>query len=309
MAIFSDQFVSVEPAIVVDSIKEKGYFSFEKAVNSEFLQELTTELSQYRPSININSPAPVWLNDQYFFPQAFAACRSYYDYIVSEKILSICRAAFDDSYRLKCHRYYETSYGHSMEWHADNVTNNQEVTETDGFIFILYVNDVFDGEFQLVTNSYEERKSGEWSYAYSNRYIEDNYADRIQSFAMPAGSIVIYDTYGIHRAKPITAKGFTRKSIFFQVDSSNRNAEEIIVNPAFITTFNDEIARYLGFGQVQDFKSNPQSNVKHIPIPVLLRFGLDVLKAVSVRSIKYVFRKILSHDQKMKIARKWDVHL
>ncbi len=224
-------------------------------------------------------------------------------------MLSICREAFEDKFRLKCHRYYETSYGHSMEWHADNVTNEGMVTDTDGLIFILYVNDVFDGEFQLISNSYKDRKSGEWSYNYTNKYIEDTYSERIETFNMPAGSIVIYDTYGIHRAKPIVTKGFTRKSIFFQVDSNNRNAEEIVVNPAFITNFNDEISRYLGFGQKQDFKSNPDSNVKHVPGPVLWKFQREILKVALLRSVKYAFRKLLSHDQKMKVAKKWDIHL
>ena len=301
--IFTEEFLKIDPASVGRAIVDQGYFSFARAVKPEFLEKLNAEIRQYKPGANLNTVAPVWFNEQYFFPHAMATSKSYFDYITSPFLRTVSAVKFPNGFRLKCHRYYETRHGHSMEWHADNVTNDGKVTGVDGLIFILYVNDVFDGEFQLVLGSYEERRQGQWTYNYTNDYIEKNYASRVKSFAMPAGSIVVYDTYGIHRAKPIVTNGYTRKSIFFQVDSDERFAEQIYLNPAFFDSNDPDLLQYLGFGKKHDYLANPVATINDMPAPQLLRFMAEVVAAMIYRFRYGLFHSLLTHDQRMKWVR------
>jgi hypothetical protein len=189
-----------------------------------------------------------------------------------------------------------------MEWHADNVTNEGVVTDIDGLIFILYVNDVNDGEFQLVANSFKDRKVGIWSYNYTNKFIEDTFSSKIKSFKMPAGSIIVYDTYGIHRAKPIISRSFIRKSIFFQVDASPDNAEKILLNPAFFSQRDPDLLDYLGFGEKHDFPANPPSSLRDMPLKPLLRLQGAILRAALARFKYGLTKRVLSHDVRMRLT-------
>lgn len=301
--IFVDNFLALKPSDVVKSITEQGFFSFSQAVRPDFLRRLQDEIQSHKPALNANNVAPVWYNDQFFFPHAMSCSQSYFDYVTSRALRNICREKFSVDFRLKSHRYYETGYGHSMEWHADNVTNDGVVTNVDGLIFILYVNDVFDGEFQLVSGSYKDRKSGSWSYNYTNQFINDNYSSKIKSFAMPAGSLIVYDTYGIHRAKPIATKGYTRKSIFFQVDADSRFAEQTLVNPAFFRDCGPDLISYLGFGKKYDFLPNPQSSIRNVPAKQLLRMVPQIAQALVYRLKLSIIESCLTHDQRMRYAR------
>jgi len=300
--IFSSEFLTVNPTDVSKSVQDSGYFCFPSAVKVSFLDGLQRELSTHVPSANCNDVAPVWLNEQYFFPHALACSASYFRYVTSRFLRSICHAKFGSQFRLKCHRYYETRPGHSMEWHADNVTNEGVVTDVDGLIFILYVNDVNDGEFQLVTNSFKERKVGIWSYNYTNKFIEDKFSSKIKSFKMPAGSIIIYDTYGIHRAKPIVSKSFIRKSIFFQVDASPNNAEKLLLNPSFFAQRDSDLLDYLGFGQKHDFPANPPSSLRDVPLKPLLGFQKAIIRAGIARFRYGLTKRTLSHDARMRFT-------
>jgi len=300
--IFDPEFLRVAPGAVADAIRDQGYFSFPRAVRPEFLARMQQELAAHAPRANHNDVAPVEFNEQYFFPHALACSLSYYRYVTSRFLRELCTAKFGERFRLKCHRYYETRHGHSMEWHADNVTNTGVVTDVDGLIFILYVNDVEDGEFQLVSDTFKERKEGIWTYNYTNSYIEQTFGSRIRSFRMPAGSIILYDTYGIHRAKPIVSRSFTRKSIFFQVDASPDNAEKILINPAFVDDRDERLLDYLGFGQKHDFPANPPTLLKHAPVGMLLRFQKSVLMAFASRLMYGMGKTFLSHDGRMRWA-------
>ena len=85
---------------------------------------------------------------------------------------------------------------------------------------------------------------------------------------MPSGSLIIYDTYGIHRAKPVKNKSFVRKSVFFQVDANMENAEPIIVNTEFITEMNNQIYMFLGFGLAGQYDVFPKTKLNSLPLNI-----------------------------------------
>src|SRR5690606_30686500 len=129
-------------------------------------------------------------------------------------------------------RYYETYGRHHMQWHTDNKTD-RSFSHIPGLIFIAYVEDVEDGEFQYVRGS--QNWSGDSAYSdYSDAFIQENYAHEVRSFKAPKGTIVIYDIYGIHRGKPVSDRKFVRKRLFFQVDSKIDSAEPILLNTSFL---------------------------------------------------------------------------
>ena len=300
---FKKSFLEIDPDKIISEVRQKGYFSFSEALSDKFLNSLKYEISSFHPGINKNMACPVWSNTQYYFTHALASSQSYFNLLTSPFIRSIAKSKFNDYFRLKCHRYYETYYGHSMEWHADNVTNEGMVTDVDGLIFIIYINDVFDGEFQLIEGTNKERKKEKGTYNYTNNFIDKNYSDQIKIFSMPAGSIIIYDTFHIHRAKPIINKNFVRKSIFFQVDASDEHSEKLLINPQFFNTkesVNNDNLEYLGFGKNAEFESIPVTDEKDLPVRQIFNFGLKLFKAFVIKIYRILIHKILTHDQKMR---------
>jgi hypothetical protein len=305
--IFSEEFIKLDPKKIADEININGYFSFSKAVNIDVVKKIENDLSKRELGINSNFISPVWCNNQYFFTHALASSKTYYDLVTSEKLRSIAKSKFKNYFRLKCHRYYETFPSHHMNWHEDNVDNDGVAHDNDGLVFIIYINDVFDGEFQLIegTNlkkNLEERKSN-----YSDKFINEKFNNKIKSFKLKAGSIIIYDAWHIHRAKPITDKKFTRKSIFFQVETAPNYAEKILLNPEFIEKAFDkdtELLSYLGFGVPAKYMPDPITNINMLPFKNNLKFVKNAIKSGLINGIKNLVKIFLSHDQIVRIATK-----
>ena len=100
---------------------------------------------------------------------------------------------------------------------------------------------------------------------------------------MPSGSLIIYNTYGVHRAKPVFNKSFVRKSVFFQVDSEINNSEPIILNTEFITKVNDDIKMFFGFGHRSNYEVYPKTSINSLPLTK------KILKIL----IKYILQRFL----------------
>ncbi len=306
--IFNEKFLEIDDQNIINKIENTGFFFFEEAIKKEFLNQISNDLSGKEFGVNDNFSTPVVTRTQYYFTHALTTSKNYFDLIISNKFLSLAKSKFNDKFRLKCHRYYETKYGHHMTWHADNVDNQGNIHENDGLIFIIYVNDVFDGEFQLIqgTNLKENHHERKLNYS-SDKFVEENFADKVVSFKGKAGSIIVYDTWHLHRAKPINNKNFIRKSIFMQIDQSMRNSEKIILTPDFINKDqikNLELMTYLGFGEKSDFPSAPIASHKNLPIKSLVGLIYKSL-IVSVKNmVKTILSKILTQDQILKIVLK-----
>ena len=306
--IFNDNFLKLKEKDIIDEIENTGYFFLENAIKKDHLDQIIVDLSDKNFGLNNNFITPVWAKTQYYFTNALATSQAYFNLITSSKFLSIAKTKFNNNFRLKCHRYYETMFGHHMVWHADNVDNQGNVHENDGLIFIMYVNDVFDGEFQLIkeTNLKENHSERKLNYS-SDKFVEKNFQDKIISFKGKAGSIIIYDTWHLHRAKPIKSKSFIRKSIFMQVDKSMRNSEKIVLTPDFLNkeqTKNQELLTYLGFGEKSDFPSAPTATYKNLPDKYLFSLIGKSLIEIIKSFIKKILKKILTQEQFLKLTLK-----
>jgi ectoine hydroxylase-related dioxygenase (phytanoyl-CoA dioxygenase family) len=264
MRIFTKDFLEYSEQNISDHLDKNGYFSYERALSNEFINAIFESVDTNRFSINTNWISGVYTEQQYYLTHMLAVSKEFYSYATHDKIMSISKKILGDKIRLKAMRYYETMGNHRMQWHTDNKTD-KGFAHIPGIIFICYLVDVYDGEFQYVSGSHEW--SGIRAYSdYSDSEIEEKFQDQIVSFKKPAGSIIIYNTYGVHRAKPAEDKRFTRKSLFFQVDSDVNSAEPLILNPAFCDNLTDDRKDYLGFGMNSNYQIFPNSKFKNHPV-------------------------------------------
>jgi hypothetical protein len=263
-ALFSGKFLSVNIDRIVSDLNEKGYYAFPSAISQDTLKTIERDATQTRIGLNENSVSGVYSEKQYYLTNLLAVSKTFYNFATSSFVLKICERYLGNEFRLKALRYYETYGGHHMQWHTDNKTD-KAFAHIPGIIFIFYVSDVEDGEFQYIEGSH--LWSGEKAYSdYTDEFIEANYESAIRSFKMPSGSLLIYNTYGIHRARPVRKKTFVRKSVFFQVDSEIQRSEPIIVNTEFITQLNDQIAMFLGFGKPSGYEVFPKTTLNSLSL-------------------------------------------
>lgn len=90
--------------------------------------------------------------------------------------------------------------------------------------------------------------SKDFKYPNFDTYVLEKYKDKIQSFKMPKGSIVIFDNKTIHRAKPYLDFFWRRESLFFQVDNDIEDGEKILLNAEFLNDLNTKKNMFLGLG-------------------------------------------------------------
>ncbi|GJH19921.1 phytanoyl-CoA dioxygenase family protein [Caballeronia novacaledonica] len=263
-ALFTPEFLSVDVGHVVDELNQKGYFAFPSALSPEAIETIERDATETKHELNVNKVSGVFSERQYYLTNLLAISRTFYEFSTSPFVFGVCEGYLGDQFRLKALRYYETYGGHHMQWHTDNKTD-REFAHIPGIIFIFYVSDVEDGEFQYVEGSH--LWSGEKAYSdYTDEFIADNFSSSVKSFKMPRGSLVIYNTYGIHRARPVADKNFVRKSVFFQVDSEINKSEPIIVNTEFISRLDDRISTFLGFGRPSNYEVFPNTSLNSLPL-------------------------------------------
>jgi hypothetical protein len=262
--IFTDKFLAVDPVKIADALRTSGFFAMEDAVTPDFLDRIEADVARNRFGFNLNQVTGVFCNRQYYLVDMLAVSKAFFEYCTHPAVFAISRQRLGPRFRLQSLRYYETFGKHYMQWHTDNKTD-RGFAHIPGLIFIAYVSDVTDGEFQYVSGS--QTWSGEKGYNdYPDEFVTDNYGKDIVGFKLPRGSVIIYNTYGIHRAKPVQDENFVRKSLFFQVDTELNNAERIIVNTAFVDKLDDETKMFLGFGLPGDYAVFPKTSLRSLPL-------------------------------------------
>ena len=97
-------------------------------------------------------------------------------------------------------------------------------------------------------------------------YIEKNFSKDIVGFKKPKGSIIIYNSFGVHRAKPSKNKDFVRKTLFIQVDREINHSEPILIKTEYLNKFDERIKLFLGFGKRAGQKIYPPTNLYTMPI-------------------------------------------
>jgi hypothetical protein len=259
---FTREFLSLDPSKVAQALETDGVFAVDQALTAETVQALTRDVEENRTGFNRNGITGVYYLHQFYLCHMLAVSRTFTELVTHPKILEITERVIGPEFRLKALRYYETYGQHHMQWHTDNKTD-RSFAQIPGIIFIAYISDVQDGEFQYVKGSH--RWSGEKAYNdYSDAFVDETLSRDVVSFKGRAGKLVIYDTYGIHRARPVQDVDFVRKSLFWQIDREISRAEPILLNPEFLTAPDSRLMRYLGFGLPTEYHRFPQTGIRTI---------------------------------------------
>jgi hypothetical protein len=249
---------------ILNDLRTKGYHTIDAFIKLDDVEEIENDVTKNRYSLNQNTLNGLYYETQYYFINLLSDSKKCYDFITSNFLLNICQNYLGDSFRLRALRYYETMSGHIMKWHTDNKQDRKKI-KFNGLIFIIYISDVEDGEFQFIEGSHKFSDKFD-SPELSDEFINSNYSNLIKSFKLPKGSLIIYDATGIHRAKPFTDNNYVRKSLYFQVDAYEENGEKILLNSRFLNNLTPEIKKILGLGKENNYPTYPNTNLNRMPI-------------------------------------------
>ena len=187
MDVFTQEFLNCNNSKIVNEIKTKGFFKFENALTQDFINNIIADVQKADLSLNKNNIAGVYFThgNQFFLTHMLAASKNFYNYCTNLKVINFCKEIFGNLFRLKALRYYENFGGQHMQWHTDNRRYDKDKGETHttapGIIFLAYLSDVEDGEFQYI------EKSHIWSgenthHDYTVDYVEQNFKKDVVGF-------------------------------------------------------------------------------------------------------------------------------
>ena len=269
---------------ILNDIENKGYSTVESFFDQNSVKSILADTTKNKFKINENASTGIFYETQYYFMHLLAESQKCYDFITSKFVIKLCDQYLGNKYRLHASRYYETMSGHNMKWHVDN-KRGIELIDMKGLIFIVYLCDVDEGEFQYIEGSH---KFDNDTPDILSELINNKYKHLIRSLKMPIGSIVIYDARGIHRAKTFNNNNYARKSLYFQVDAIDESAEKIIVNTKFLKNINPDIEKILGFGKKYEDSTYPKTNLNRYPIN--LKVLMLILKWFIYRISRFILR-------------------
>jgi len=297
---FTEKFENTNGIEIKNIIDENSYFSMESAINTETVKNILSEVDLFNLNFNSNDITPVHTDTGYFASSGMARSETLYNLLTSNKIFDICREYLGKEFRLKCHRVYSTDPFTRGTWHTDNKDHGKVNTSVKGIVFLIYLNDIIDGEFQAIKKSH--KKSHAYNFSnFDEDFIKNFNKDDVTSFKYPAGSIIIFDSRTIHRAKPYFKFLWKRKSLFFQIDNDIDDGEKIIVNTSFIKKFDKEIGNFLGIGKKNTMPHEPYNNkIKNLGLINIFKLQIKLFHATIFRTItlgKFIF----TGDMKRKI--------
>ena len=106
--IFTEKFLNLDHKLIHEELKIKGFFSFDKALTDNFINQIEEDVDAAGLSLNNNSVGGVYFThgSQFFLTHMLAVSKSFFNYSTSPKVFDICNDYFNDKYRLKSLRYY-----------------------------------------------------------------------------------------------------------------------------------------------------------------------------------------------------------
>lgn len=247
------------------SIKENGYYFIEDFLDISAIDSISKELKLWNVKLNSNDLSPVYNRASMFYSNALAESKTLFNFLTDKSIIDICNNIIGSQFRLKAHRVYNLSKNYKFPWHTDNKSVDVK-NDSNGIVFIIYMDDVKDGETQVIKGSHK------YSHKYNksnldNSFVNKNFKDDIISLYGNKGSLIIFDQSIIHRGKPITSSKINRSAIFFQIDNNMENAERLLLNSEFLNKKDIEIYKNIfGFGKKASFPVSPDTtSLKTIP--------------------------------------------
>ncbi len=265
-AVFSRQFLDMPATEIAEALRTTGYVAVEGALDPAVADAILADVDDLRFEINRNAPPNVMVGAQTYANHIFARSRAAFDLVVSERVLGILGAGLGDSFRIVGKRVYETGADHYMPFHSDVGKPCTDARRLDAIVFIFYLNDVFQGEWEIVENSHlwGERTVGSRA---DDAALLARSDVKVRGLQMPKGSVVIYNGRLLHRARRFKDKAYRRRSFFFQTNRDAKGGEPMLVDASFIQPdLAPEARMLLGFGSPSIVPSYPASSPQTLPI-------------------------------------------
>ena len=297
--IFSQDFLNISDNEISNEISECSFFSKKSVISKDLIKNMLDEINLFEIKLNSLEISSVHDQDGYYMSNGLAKSKTLFDLLTSEKIMNISKSYMGEKFRLKCHRVYSVSSGAKNPWHTDDKKYGIKNQNIKGLVFIIYLNDVYNGEFQAIKGSH--LFSEDFNHPNFDTNIIKNYKDKIVSFKMPAGSIIIFDNKSIHRAKPYIDFFWRRKSLFFQIDNEVEDGEKIIVNTKFLNELDKNKSQLLGVGKKSDMPHEPsKTGLNTLNLKTIIRIQLSLFSAIYKR-IYFSLKFFVSDQVKRKI--------
>ena len=299
---FSQEFLNTPANVISSEISKNSFFSKKSILKEDIIEKIMLETELFDLKFNSLDISPVHDHDGYYMSNGLAKSKTLFNLLTSNEITNISEEYLGKKYRLKCHRVYSVSSGAKNPWHTDDKKYGTKNENVKGLVFIIYLNDVFDGEFQAVRGSHIY--SRDFKYPNFDTHVMEKYNKDIVSFKMPKGSIVIFDNKTIHRAKPYLNFFWRRKSLFFQIDNEIDDGEKIIVKTEFINNLTENQSMLLGMGQPSKMPHEPsRTGITTINFNTILILQLQIFKAIKSRLLHNI--KLLLSDKTKRFIQKF----
>ena len=91
--------------IILDNLKDKGYFAIESFLDNETIQEIEKDTIKNRYSLNKNCQNGIYYETQYYFINLLAESKKCYDFCTSNFVIDLCKSYLGDIFRLRALRY------------------------------------------------------------------------------------------------------------------------------------------------------------------------------------------------------------
>jgi hypothetical protein len=298
---FSQEFLTTSSKNISNEISKNSFFYKESILNEDTIKKIISETELFDLKFNSLEVSSVHDYDGYYMSNGLAKSKTLFNLLTSNEIINISEQYLGKEFRLKCHRVYSVGSGIKNPWHTDDKKYGEKNDKVKGLVFIIYLNDVFDGEFQAVKGSH--LFSRDFQYPNFDTHFIKEYKDSIASFKMPKGSIVIFDNKTIHRAKPYFNFFWRRKSLFFQIDNEIEDGEKIIVKTEFLKNLSYNQTMLLGMGMPSNMPHEPsKTGINTINFKMILNLQIQIFKAVFFRTFHLL--KFLFNDRTKRFIQK-----
>jgi ectoine hydroxylase-related dioxygenase (phytanoyl-CoA dioxygenase family) len=279
---FSRAFLETPASQIVEELRERGYMAFERALDAGVADAILADVDDLKFEINRNVPPNVVIGGQTYANHVFARSRSAFEVVVHERVTGVLREGLGDGFRMVGKRVYETRADHYMQFHSDTAVQPGDPRRLDAVVFIFYLNDVAQGEWEIVEGSHLWGETTVGSRANDEALLARPDVT-VRRFAMPKGSLIVYNGRVLHRARRFKDPGFARRSFFFQVNRQPKSSEPMLIDAGFIRPDLSEDARMLlGFGKPAVIPPYPASSPQSLPLgryPELDRYLAEHLTA------------------------------
>ena len=206
MTLFGDAFSRPGSDQIVGQLHQNGYCAIERALEPSAADAILADVDDLEVRLNRNVPPNVVFKGATYATHVLARSQTAFEVVTAPLVTGIMRGALGEMFSLTSKRAYETRSGAYMCFHSDTAVAQADPGRIDAVVFIFYLNDVVEGEWEIIEGSHL------WNEAEApSRERDEALAARpgaaVRGFKMPKGSLVIYNGRLLHRARRPTAPG------------------------------------------------------------------------------------------------------